>query len=39
MIDDFNSKFTINGTFDTKALIVPHAGMFIVDLLQILPIL
>ena len=26
MIDDFNSKFTINGTFDTKALIVPHVG-------------
>lgn len=26
MIDDFNSKFKINGSFDTKALIVPHAG-------------
>lgn len=25
-IDDFNKNFEVNGTFDTKAMIVPHAG-------------
>ena len=25
-IDDFNKKITINGEFDTRAMIVPHAG-------------
>jgi len=25
-IDDFNKKITINGAFDTRAMIVPHAG-------------
>lgn len=25
-IDEFNKNFEVNGTFDTKAMIVPHAG-------------
>lgn len=25
-IDEFNKSFEVNGTFDTKAMIVPHAG-------------
>ena len=26
MIEKFNKDFTVNGSFDTKAIIVPHAG-------------
>uniref|UniRef100_UPI004047C1B5 AmmeMemoRadiSam system radical SAM enzyme n=1 Tax=Aliarcobacter sp. TaxID=2321116 RepID=UPI004047C1B5 len=26
MFDDFNKNFSVDGTFDTKAIIVPHAG-------------